>query len=701
MRDPFGGRTENASIEKAAVLVLEAGLPPDPSARRILLRQHLGDGVVRTLPVSGTDREVARAIAIAMLRDFGDSGRQSLAKLVRDLMEESPDATWCTHAESWLHSLERYQPPPVISDLEGEPTTVQEVHSSIQRVVSRGAPPLRVKPAVITAAAEDMVSTFDDYVSRCIADAARRPVGDRRFIALSLLTDRRKQGQAQGAERFSIERSRYESLREALTDNTDSELVVVGPPGAGKSTLAAQLQFELCQSLLKGEPSPLPFLLHLGGYGQDETGKVPSPDVWLESEWSSVMTGMSLRAAMAERPFVLLLDALNEMPREDDSTLGDRIAVWQRWLARFHERTKGRHRVIFTCRTRDLSASLTSATRSVRLLEIDGLDDDRVRRFLEEHANAHSDAIQTRLKEDRRLRELYRTPLSLTLLLDLIDLCGAIPSTPAALFTGHLCHAVRREIDHGNPRFKAGRFLTNEDIRHMVLCPYDVEDPYVLPDDGPLFRALSALAFAMQKGDQGERTHVVMKLRQARQLYNGLDVAQSLRFEDLLVAASDLGLVIQQNGKIAFVRQPHQEYLAARAWAESHRDYTLVAPPWTNDTRDLAKVVAKVFRRTNLYPRRRALAGKRRFRWAARWPKTTTLSRVSVAFTFPWPVACVRCAVTSANGLDCNKPYRRSAATRVSICAFAFRRAKHWGPLVIRSLLNAKAPTVATWSHRW
>ncbi|MEO1420338.1 MAG: hypothetical protein AAFU66_05230 [Pseudomonadota bacterium] len=96
----------------------------------------------------------------------------------------------------------------------------------------------------------------------------------------------------------------------------------------------------------------------------------------------------------------------------------------------------------------------------------------------------------------------------------------------------------------------------------------------------------------MQKGGAGERTHVVMKLAAARRLYSDFSVSEELSFDDLLLAAGDLNLLVRQGNKLAFIRQPDQEYLAAQAWAFEHRAYDLVVPPWTPETSSLERVVS-------------------------------------------------------------------------------------------------------------
>ena len=128
----------------------------------------------------------------------------------------------------------------------------------------------------------------------------------------------------------------------------------------------------------------------------------------------------------------------------------------------------------------------------------------------------------------------------------------------AALFTGFVRQALRREIDASNPLFQPGAMLDRRD--HDRTVRHEWRDAYDLPTRGPLFKALPALAFGLQqRRGAGEVAQVRADYDEALALL-GEDHG-----EDLLHAGVDLQLLELQWDDVFFVHQLLQEYFAARA----------------------------------------------------------------------------------------------------------------------------------------
>ena len=97
---------------------------------------------------------------------------------------------------------------------------------------------------------------------------------DERFVTLSLVLDQRQQGAPIGPERWQESVKTYQSLELAVADNPNHVLVVVGEPGAEKSTLANHFARHLADNDLRDKNSPIPFLVALRKY---ESGKSDPP----------------------------------------------------------------------------------------------------------------------------------------------------------------------------------------------------------------------------------------------------------------------------------------------------------------------------------------------------------------------------------------------------------------------------------------
>ena len=105
---------------------------------------------------------------------------------------------------------------------------------------------------------------------------------DGRFVGLTLLID---QGEEAVQGRWAAREEQYEDLGEPLSGTDEPAIVVLGPPGGGKSTLLRRLELDTAIAGLRGEAGSderITFFISLNTYKPDEPGQaLPSPTKWL------------------------------------------------------------------------------------------------------------------------------------------------------------------------------------------------------------------------------------------------------------------------------------------------------------------------------------------------------------------------------------------------------------------------------------
>jgi formylglycine-generating enzyme required for sulfatase activity len=163
------------------------------------------------------------------------------------------------------------------------------------------------------------------------------------------------------------------------------------------------------------------------------------------------------------------------------------------------------------------------------------------------------------MRDNPRLLELYSTPYFLKLLSEQLADYPRIASERAALFTGFVRRALKREIDGRNPLFVRDGVLLARDRDRIGQLTW--ADPYDLPRRGPLIPRLEALAYAMQErfiGSDGKQVMVPLDDALAR-----LDHPQA---EGLLKAGEQLAILDEERKieQVRFFHQLLQEYFAAR-----------------------------------------------------------------------------------------------------------------------------------------
>ncbi len=361
----------------------------------------------------------------------------------------------------------------------------------------------------------------------------------------------------------------YADLRAALLGADSAAVVVLGAPGSGKSTVLAHLEMQTALHALRqtGSRPVLPFYVSLGDYGINPSQALPNPLDWLSELWQIRAPDLPrLLDLLSERRVLLLLDGLNEMTYSSEMDYQRRLALWRAFL---HQYIFGLHgnRAVFTCRSIDYSGGLSHPNYRVAQFHIQPLSAEQTRRYLERYAPERAEALLAALDRNPELRELFRSPFLLKLLVELFSEREALPRGRAHTFTRLIRKLLRRELESHTPLIVNSPLLS-EAARQILRTNARIDEPYYLPDqkeESILLAALRKFAHTLQRTYPGQRA--------VRILYQNaialIDEAPAEQRESVLrggIAISALELD-RREYRVHFFHHLLQEYFAARLLA--------------------------------------------------------------------------------------------------------------------------------------
>lgn len=394
---------------------------------------------------------------------------------------------------------------------------------------------------------------------------------DRRFIRLTLVFD---EG-TNTPDRWVAAPSTREStdLRELITDAESFAYVLLGAPGAGKTTLLRRLELDIARDGLVDPSDPvIPFGVSLAEYGYGSNDAPPMPLQWLEQRWATRNPHVPpLRNYLASGRLLLLLDGLNELAHTDQADLRRRVAAWRVFLYE-HIRDIPGNRAVFSCRTLDYGAMLSSKDVGVPHIRLEPMSPDQVLEYVRVNLPEHADLVTRVLTRDPRILSFYRTPYMLRLLVGQVRAVGTVPVGRADAFQTMVRELLRREILAGNERLTDPAMLTDREQRQLREHS---GDPHWLPERGHLIPALTRLAYQMQRAKSGaDKGAVVVDYDTAVDLLNGL----ARLAESSLRIGLDTGILDERDQSIRFFHQLLQEFFAARQLAQGHELELLAVP---------------------------------------------------------------------------------------------------------------------------
>ena len=407
------------------------------------------------------------------------------------------------------------------------------------------------------------------HLTRIVAWSQARYALDKRFVQLTLLID---QGEnAQGVRWQNVEQRRYSDLREVLAERSDDRaLVLLGAPGAGKSTLLRRLQMDSAIDSLRKDNQHVTFFIQMNHYRVDSG----SPRAWLAVEWTQQYPTLPpLDTLLRERRVLLLLDALNEMPHKSTADYHERVELWRQFIVTL----ESGNRVVFSCRSLDYSATLSSPDLRVPQLVVQSMSDAQIREFLMAYLPTQADLVWRALDGKPQL-DIFRTPYFLKLLCEQVEATSNVPKGKAELFTGYVRSALQREVINGNRLLLPNGLLTEHDIRKLTTGKW--RNTLELPERGVLPPKLAGLAYAMQqKGLDTDGAQIRLDYDDA------CDLLASERATDILKVGVALNVLDEDvaRDEVLFFHQLLQEFFSARKLAKAP-DPELVCGAWRADS---------------------------------------------------------------------------------------------------------------------
>ena len=344
----------------------------------------------------------------------------------------------------------------------------------------------------------------------------------------------------QGPER-RIRPVRLEDITQAIAQH--DALVILGEPGAGKTTVLYKLALDAAQTWLTTGEGKLPLYLSLADYRG-----FASPYAFVEAVGQQFFGGADLAERLRRGELLLLVDALNEMPFRDGRDYRERVGAWNRFVSDWPG-----NKVLFTCRSRNYSEPL-----GLHQVRIERLDDGRVRAFLEKYLAQDLARESWARLDGSPLLELVRNPYYLSMLAYILAKGEAWPAGRA----GMLDDFVRL-------------LLTREQVRNH---------PDWLGVD-PLRGALSALAEGIQPLGEGTRLPRREVLGRVPAQVEGPDGPVDTPPPTVLrlgLAATLLDTELAPDGEplIRFYHHQLQEYFAASALLARWRAQEELSDRW-------------------------------------------------------------------------------------------------------------------------
>ena len=195
---------------------------------------------------------------------------------------------------------------------------------------------------------------------------------------------------------YSEARISEDHISEIFHNEAICKLLIVGNPGAGKTTTLLELAKSLSEDASEQIPNPIPVLLNLASWSQR---KLISEWIILEIKTKYGGSTKSIKRWLNEQKLAAMLDGLDELKPDLQEPCINAINE-------FLEKEKPHYLVV--CSRRDEYISRQTRLRLNEAVCLLSLNDNQIQNYLEESKNTE---IWPFIQQDKKLLELVRTPL--------------------------------------------------------------------------------------------------------------------------------------------------------------------------------------------------------------------------------------------------------------------------------------------------
>jgi len=228
--------------------------------------------------------------------------------------------------------------------------------------------------------------------------------------------------------------------------------VILGEPGAGKTTTQQKIAFDMAQALLKGAEGRIPLFVRLSQQGERD------PYFFLQVEWER-RTNIPFAQALAQGRILILADGINEIPRDKRN---ERLIAWMN----FEKEHRGNNQLIFSGRAKDYDNDLYLP----RVL-VEPLDEARIHEFLQKHK---AEGLAELLDDPAsRLGEMASNPLNLFVLVMVYHKGGK--NLQVLANRGRLFESFSWELMSHEQKWHRDAFSVDSKIELFARLAYDMQ----------------------------------------------------------------------------------------------------------------------------------------------------------------------------------------------------------------------------------